>query len=172
VAVGPALADASHYRTDNISNAASRGSELSAALRTAWGLSARVSYTFLDTEILAVDRLGTAPPPFQAGDPLLRRPRHSGALDLTFTRRRVTAFGRVGSRARALDIEPSYGTYGGLFFNPGFTVVDIGASWRVASIVEVIGRVGNVFDRRYEETFGFPALGRDATIGVRIAAGR
>ena len=24
----------------------------------------------------------------------------------------------------------------------------------------------------YEETFGFPTLGRNATIGVRIAAGR
>jgi outer membrane cobalamin receptor len=50
--------------------------------------------------------------------------------------------------------------------------VDAGASWRIASFVEVIGRIGNVFDRRYEETFGFPALGRNATIGVRIAAGR
>lgn len=172
VAVGPALADASHYRTDNISNAGSRGAELSAALCTAWGLSARVSYTFLDAEILAVDRVGEAPPPFHVGDSLLRRPRHTGALDVTFTRRRLTAFGRVGSRARTLDIEPSYGTYGGLFFNPGFTVVDAGASWRIASMVEVIGRVGNLFDRRYEETFGFPALGRNATIGVRIAAGR
>ena len=173
VAVGPALADASRYRTDNISNASSIGVELAGALRTAWGLSARLSYTYLDTEILAVDRLGErAPIPFQVGDPLLRRPRHSASLDLTFTRRGLAAFARVGGRARSLDVEPSYGTYGGLFYNPGFTVVDAGASWRIASFVEVIGRIGNVFDRRYEETFGFPALGRNATIGVRIAAGR
>jgi len=172
VAVGPAIADASHYRTDNIANARSDGAELSAALRTAWGLSSRLSYTLLDTAVLAVDGVGEAPPPFHVGDPLLRRPRHSASLDLSYTHRSLTAFGRVGSRARALDVEPSYGTYGGLFFNPGFTVVDVGGSWRIARSVEVVGRVGNVLNRSYEETYGFPALGRNGMIGVRLAAGR
>jgi outer membrane cobalamin receptor len=172
VAVGPALADASRYRTDNISNAKSQGAELSAALRAGWGLSARVSYTFLATEILAVDNVGTAPPPFQVGDPLLRRPRHVVAVDLSFARGSLTAFGHIGGRTQTLDVEPTYGTYGGLFVNPGFASVDVGASWRIARPVEVVGRIGNLFDRHYEETYGFPALGRNATLGVRIAAGR
>jgi outer membrane cobalamin receptor len=172
VAVGPAIQDASQYRTDNISNARSQGVELSAALRAGRSLSARLSYTFLDTAILAVDGLGTAPPPFEVGAPLLRRPRHAASLDLTYTRGSVTTFARAGARSRTLDVEPSYGTYGGLFFNPGFTVVDAGASWRLGSGVEVFGRVGNLLDRHYEETYGFPALGRDAMIGVRIASGR
>ncbi len=173
VAVGPALADASRYRTDNISNASSKGIELAASARTGWGLSARLGYTFLDTHILAVDRLeSVAPAPFAVGDPLLRRPRHAASLDLTYTHRRLAAFARAGSRSRALDVEPTYGTYGGLFYNPGFTVVDAGASWRVAPAVEVIGRVGNLFDRRYEETYGFPALGRNFMAGIRVAAGR
>jgi outer membrane cobalamin receptor len=172
VAVGPALADASQYRTDNISNARSQGVELSGALRTGWGLSARLSYTFLDTAILAVDGLGSAPPPFEVGQPLLRRPRHAASLDVVYTRSALTAFARIGARSRTLDVEPSYGTYGGLFFNPGFTSVDAGASWRLAAGVELFGRIGNLFDRHYEETYGFPALGRNAMIGVRLAAGR
>jgi outer membrane cobalamin receptor len=173
VAVGPAIANASMYRTDNISNASANGVELSASGRTGWGLGARVSYTFLDTEILAVDRVGSAAPaPFTVGDPLLRRPRHSASLDLTYARGHVTAFARAGSRSRALDVEPSWGTYGGLFYNPGFTVVDAGASWRIVPAIELIGRVGNLFARQYEETYGFPALGRNFTIGVRVAAGR
>jgi outer membrane cobalamin receptor len=172
VAVGPALADASRYRTDNISNARARGTELSAAFRAGWGLTARASYTFLDTEILAVDSLNEAPPPFAVGDPLLRRPRHGASLDLTFARGALTAFGHVGGRSQTLDVEPTYGTWGGLFTNPGFSSVDVGASWRIARAVEVIGRVGNLFNRSYEETFGFPALGRNAMIGVRVAAGR
>jgi outer membrane cobalamin receptor len=172
VAVGPAIQDASQFRTDNISNARSRGLELSAALRAGRSLSARLSYTFLDTAILAVDGLGTAPPPFEVGAPLLRRPRHAASLDLVYTRGPVTAFARAGARSRTLDVEPSYGTYGGLFFNPGFTVVDAGASWRLLPGVEVFGRIGNLLDRHYEETYGFPALGRNATIGVRIAPGR
>jgi outer membrane cobalamin receptor len=172
VAVGTALKDASQYLTDNISNARSKGIELSAALRTGRSLSARLSYTFLDTGVLAVDGLGTAPPPFDVGQPLLRRPRHSASLDLIYTRREVTAFARVGSRSRALDVEPTNGTFGGLFYNPGFTVVDAGASWRLAPDVEFFGRVGNLLDRHYEETYGFPALGRNVVIGVRLAAGR
>ncbi len=172
VAVGTALKDASQYRTDNISNARSQGVELSAALRGGRNLSVRLSYTFLSTAILAVDGLGTAPPPFAVGQPLLRRPRHSAALDLVYTRSSVTAFARVGARSRTLDVEPTYGTYGGLFFNPGFTSVDAGASWRLATGVEVFGRIGNLLDRHYEETYGFPALGRSAMIGVRLAAGR
>ncbi len=172
VAVGPALADASRYRTDNISNARAQGAELSAAFRAGWGLTARASYTFLDTQILAVDSLDEAPPPFAVGDPLLRRPRHLASLDLTFARGSLTAFGRIGGRSHTLDVEPTYGTWGGLFTNPGFSSVDVGASWRIARAVEVIGRIGNLFNRSYEETFGFPALGRNAMIGVRVAAGR
>jgi len=172
VAVGPAIQDASRYRTDNISNARSRGLELSTTLRTGPRLSARLSYTFLDTAILAVDGLGTAPPPFEVGQPLLRRPRHTASVDLVYTRGPVTTFARAGARSQSLDVEPSFGTYGGLFFNPGFTVVDAGASWRLASGFEVFGRIGNLLDRHYEETYGFPELGRNAMIGVRIAAGR
>jgi len=32
--------------------------------------------------------------------------------------------------------------------------------------------VENLFDRDYEEALGFPALGRRASVGVRVAASR
>ena len=172
VAVGPVLKDASRYRTDNISNARARGVETSAAMRTSWGLDLRATYTFLDTEVMGVDGSGVAPPPFEVGDPLLRRPRHQGSLDVVFARGALTTFGRLGARGRTLDVEPSWGASGGLFRNPGYSVLDAGAAWRVARALEVFGRVGNLLDRRYEESFGFPALGRTVNIGVRLAAGR
>lgn len=172
IAVGPAIADASRYRTDNISNARSRGVEISASLRPLSGLSARLGYTFLSTAILAVDRLGVAPTPFRVGDRLLRRPAHEASLDITWTRDRLALFARAGARGRTLDVEPTWGTYGGLFENAGFGVVDAGAGWRATRHVEVLARVGNLLDKRYEETFGFPALGRNAMLGVRLAAGR
>ncbi|HSK09036.1 MAG TPA: TonB-dependent receptor [Vicinamibacterales bacterium] len=172
VSVGPVLRHASRYRTDNISNARARGLETSLALRTGWGLEASATHTWLSTAILAVDRLGAAPPPFTPGDPLLRRPRRQGSLDLLFTRGGVTAFARLTGRGRVLDVEPSWGSYGGLFSSPGYSVLDAGASVRVHRHVTLLARAGNVLDRRYEEAFGFPALGRTATIGVRLAAGR
>jgi outer membrane cobalamin receptor len=172
VAVSRALQDASRFRTDNISNARAQGVELSAEWRSRWGLNARASYTWLDTAILAVDRTGAAPPPFSAGDPLIRRPRHQGSVGLLFVRSRVTGFLDVGGRGRALDIEPNYGALGGLFTVPGFTAVDAGGAFRVHRAVEVFARGANLLDRTYEEILGFPALGRNGVVGVRVAVGR
>jgi outer membrane cobalamin receptor len=170
VAVGRSLADASQFRTDNISNARAAGLEVSASLRTAYGLAASLAYTLLDTEILAVDGLpDQAPPPFTPGDPLIRRPRHQASFDLTLTRSRVTAFARVGGRGRMTDVEPNLGAFGGLFTAPGYVVADAGASLRVSRGLEIFGRVTNLFDGRYEETLGYPALPRAAMVGVRVA---
>ena len=173
VAVGRSLQDASRFRTDNISNARARGLELAASARSAWGLDVRVTYTWLVTEILAADAVsGQAPPPFAVGDPLLRRPRHQGAIDLTFTRGVVTAFGRFGARGRALDVEPTFGAFGGLFTVPGYGVVHAGTSVRAWRGIELFGRITNMLDHEYEETLGFPALGRSVVGGIRIAASR
>lgn len=168
VAVGSAFADASRYRTDNISNARARGLELESAWRGPRGVHARLAYTWLATEIRAVDQSADAPPPFAVGDPLIRRPRHQGALDLGWTASAWSAFTTVRVRGEVLDIEPSYGTFGGLFTAPGFTVVDAGAAWRLTPHVEIFGRGLNLLDRQYEEAFGYPAPGRLGMVGVRV----
>lgn len=173
VAVGRSLRDASRFRTDNISNARARGVELAAAVRPAPGVQVDLAYTWLDTEILAVDGVpGQAPPPFRPGDPLIRRPRHQVSVVATLARRRGTAFVRVGGRGRMRDVEPSFGASGGLFDAPGYVVTDVGGSLRLAGGVELVGRVSNLFDRRYEETLGYPALPRSAMVGARVAVGR
>ena len=170
VAVGQAARDASRFRTDNISNARARGLELSGSWRTPWGLEGRAAYTWMDTEILALDRVaGVAPSPFQVGDALLRRPRHRGSLDMTYVRSRFTSFLRIGGRGRIRDVEPSFGTFGGLFDTPGYVVVATGGAFVVHPGIEVTLRVQNLFDRAYEETLGFPALGRSVLVGVRLA---
>ena len=171
VAVGPAFHDASQYRTDNISNAASHGVELATGVRSSWGLDLRLTYTWLHTDILAVDSgHGQAPPPFTVGQPLVRRPTHQGSIDAVLTRGRLTAFAQLGARGRVLDVEPNYGAFGGLFYAPGYAVVGAGATVRVVRSLEVFGRVQNLLDRRYEETLGFPAPARTVMVGVRVAS--
>jgi vitamin B12 transporter len=134
---------------------------------------ARVAYTFVDSEVLAVDQSAAAPPPFSVGDPLLQRPRHQLSLDVAATAGVVTAFVRGGARGRVLAVEPTLGTFHPeLFDAPGYNVWSLGAAWRLGSGLELFGRIDNVFDRAYEETFGFPALGRGAFAGLRVAAGR
>jgi outer membrane cobalamin receptor len=173
VAVGRSFADASQFRTDNISNARARGVELQGTLRTAWGLEARLGYTWLDTDVLAVDGASSqAPAPFDVGQPLLRRPRHQGSLDLALTRDRLTLHATLGARGGVLDVEPSFGAFGGLYSVPGYATLDLGGQLRLQRHLRLFARLTNAFDRAYEEAFGFPALGRAFTMGARIATGR
>ena len=177
IAVG-SFSGSSRYRTDNISNARSRGLELAGTGLMRWGtrvplaLQLRLAYTLLDTEILAVDLGSGAPPPFVAGDPLLRRPKHQFAADLLLDAGPFSAFLQGGGRSRTLDVEPTLGTFGGLFDSPGYSVWNAGLSWNLFEQVHLFGRVNNVFGREYEEVLGFPALPRGLFAGVRVAAGR
>ncbi|MEW5982728.1 MAG: TonB-dependent receptor [Acidobacteriota bacterium] len=173
VAIGGDLGGFSRYRTDNISNARSRGLELTTSLRLRRAFDVRVSYTWLDTEVLAVDDSdGVAPPPFRVGDPLIRRPRHQASVDLLWTHGPLTAFFRAGGRGSVLDVEPNWGAFGGLFTAPGFVVADAGCAWRLGRSLELLVRSENLFDREYEAAFGYPAPRRAFMVGVRVAAGR
>ncbi|MGD9902642.1 MAG: TonB-dependent receptor [Vicinamibacterales bacterium] len=163
----------SRYRTDNIANARARGVELALTTRPTRRLTARATYTFLDSEVLAVDGAdGQAPPPFRVGDRLLRRPRHQGSGDLVWGTPRLQAFATLAVRGATLDVEPNFGTFGGLFENAGYTAVALGGSWAIVPQLTAFARVVNAFDARYEDALGYPALGRTAYLGLRIAARR
>lgn len=177
VAVG-SFAGSSQYRTDNISNARSRGLEIAGSVRIPWdlvrltNLKIRAGYTLLDTEILAVDQDTGAPPPFAPGDALLRRPKHQFSIDVSVVHERLTGFLHGGGRSSVRDVEPSLGTFGGIFESGGYSAWDAGASWQLIDSVSIFGRVNNLFNRDYEEVLGFPALSRGFFAGVRVAASR
>jgi vitamin B12 transporter len=173
VAVGRSFRDASRFRTDNISNARSRGLELSGSVRPVAALDLRASYTLLETEILSVDRVeGQAPAPYRVGEALIRRPRHRGSLTLLYSVHRWTGFADATFRGKVRDIEPTFGASGGVFDAKGFAVVNTGGAVRLSQGFELFARVENLADRRYEEAFGFPAPGRMGVVGVRFAASR
>ena len=171
VAVPVAIRGTQGYRTDNIANASARGLEIGVAARTVQGFSIRGSWTFLHTEVLGDDGLETAAPsPYKVGEPLVRRPSQQGSLEIGWDRSRTHLFATVNGRGKVADTEPNFGSP--VFQNPGFAVMALGGSYRLSSRFEVTGRVSNLFDRQYEEVFGFPSLGRTASIGIRVATGR
>ena len=134
VAVGGSLEGASRYKTDNISNARAQGDRaLRVVAERAGGSGVQASYTWLDTEILAVDQTTLAPPPFKVGDPLIRRPKQPGeSRGDAHNRGRVVAFFDVGGRGETLDVEPNFGTFGGLFPSKGYVVANAGVTVQVA----------------------------------------
>lgn len=173
VTVGRVFADASVYRSDNISNARAQGAELTVSVRPVAALTIRGGYVGQRTEILANDgAAGLAPTPFAVGDRLLRRPTHAGFADVLLQAGAIAGFVRVDARGQARDIDPSFGANAGLFDAPGFATADAGVTVRVRREIDVLVRATNLFDRTYEEIFGFPALGRSVIVGVRVAAGR
>jgi outer membrane cobalamin receptor len=127
----------------------------------------------MDTEILAVDgQSGEAPSPFVPGQPLIRRPRHQASVDVAGSRGRLSGYVRLIARGRVLDVDPSYGGFGGVYEADGYTAAHLGARVALTRLIDVFGRVDNLFDGAYEEALGYPALGRTAYVGVRIASRR
>jgi outer membrane receptor protein involved in Fe transport len=167
VTIGESLRGASPYRTDNVSNARARGAELTGDARLPSGFTLHGNYTFLATEILSVDGLSLAPLPFSVGDPLIRRPRHQGALDLIYASARLSAFAELTTRSQVLDLEPNFAS--SVFFTPGYSVINAGVSVPVAKGVLLTARALNLANRAYEETLGYPAMRRSGLVGVRIA---
>ena len=133
VAVG-SFAGSSRYQTDNISNARASGLELAftgappVRLQSACSTSARASATRSSTRRSSPSiRTRMRRPPSRSGQDLLRRPTHQFFADVILTDGRLAAFVRAGGRSRTLDVEPSFGTFGGLFDAPGYQVWSAGA---------------------------------------------
>jgi outer membrane cobalamin receptor len=170
VSISQPLATSSRYKTDNVANARASGLEVGASWRPSAALSARASWTWLDTEILGVDSLpDVAPALYQVGDQLLRRPRHVASVELNWTSSRVSVFALVNQRGTMRDIEPNWAS--SVFTNPGRVNTTFGASLQLTRGLQAYGRLTNAFDRQYEDVLGFPAMGRSASIGLRVAAG-
>jgi outer membrane receptor protein involved in Fe transport len=168
VSLGGSLTRLSNYQSDNLSNARARGIELSARAWPAPFLSVNAAYTWLDSEILSLNGAsGVAPAYFTTGQALVRRPRHSAALDASLIWKRVSANLIAYARGRTFEVEPNFGASSGLFYNPGYEWVGINLNLRVARGVTIYGNLRNALNERYEEIFGYPSPRLNVVSGVK-----
>lgn len=164
----------------NIDGSKADGWELEWSLqRAAGGLTAAASYAYVDHRV--VTNISTSQQ-FQPGQPLLRRPRHSGTVRASLVRGRLTlnADARlVGDRHDNSFLSlrtvpnaerPSAATTD-ITVNPGYAVFGAGAELRMSSRLTAYARVSNAGDAEYETVLGYPALPRAFTIGARIRVG-
>jgi outer membrane cobalamin receptor len=171
VAVRSGFSDASPYQTDNIANASAKGVEIGARWQSSFGLSVRGAFTWLDTEVLGIDNFESeAPTPYSVGDPLVRRPKNQGSLDVRYAHQRLQLYFSLNGRGIMADFEPNFAS--AVLTSPGFVVADFGGSFRIGAGVEAYARVTNLADRSYEDALGYPAPGRMAMAGLRVAIGR
>jgi len=174
VSLGGDLSNLSKFSSDNLKNTRARGVEISFRLRPTQSLELGLQYTFLDSSILALDGSDGAKDPFEVGQPLIRRPRHSGSYNVTWRYERLTLNTSAYVRGEALDVDPTFGlsacSYGMpcFFQNPGYIRADAGFSYRMPRGFELFARVNNFLNQKYEEVFGYPALGANFHAGMKF----
>ena len=165
IALGPSdpLTFASQYM--NIGLTRARGAELSGDVALVAGFRAKAAYTFVGSEIL--ESTSTFSEVFKVGNPALRRPRHSGFVDLAWNGSRVSAsvIGTfIGERADS-DFSSFFPP---LLVNEGYADWDVRASGRLTRAFSVTLAIDNLFDSDHMEPLGYPVLGRTARAGVRV----
>ena len=133
------------------------------------GVESFASYQPLQTLAFRMDYTYTRATDYILHEELLRRPKHKVSLNTAW---RPTA--RLSFNATVLSV--SSWIDGNRDFSiprltaPGYTTVDLAASFDLAGNLSVYGRVNNLFDRHYENPVGFlqPAVGAFAGIKARF----
>ncbi len=166
VTLGGSLQNLSKYASDNLKNSRAQGFEVSFRVNPLQSLEFGGQYTFLDTAVLALDGSGLANAPYQVGQRLLRRPRHSASYNVAWRHKRLTLSTNAYIRGAVLDAEPAYGSP--FYTNKGYVRADAGISYRLPKGVEIYSRLNNFLDQKYEESLGYPALGLHFMAGMRF----
>jgi vitamin B12 transporter len=164
----------------NIAGSKARGIELEAAVvRAIGGITAMGSYSLVDTAVEATIQTGVQ---FQPGQPLLRRPKHSGTLRLSYVRGIASVYfdarfvgQRHDSSFLSLRSVPN-GTLPravttDITVNPGYTVAGMGVDLRAHRTLTVFVRANNVADTEYESALGYPGMPRTVMVGMRFGFG-
>ncbi len=174
VVLGGSLTNLSTFTSANLGNSRAQGMELSFRIRPLLSLELNGEYTLDATTLLAVEGTSVALAPFHVAQPLIRRPKNSGFFNVTWQHRRLMLNANAYVRGAALDIEPNLGTYAcvlGLpcfFTNKGYTRADAGFSYRLPKGLELYGRLNNLLNQKYEESYGFPALHLNFMAGMKL----
>lgn len=164
----------------NIDGSKASGWEIEWALqRGIGGFSASASYASVDHRV--VTNLSTSQQ-FQPGQPLLRRPRHSGAIRASYVRGplALSADARViGDRHDnsflSLRTVPNAAMPTALTtditVNPGYVAIGAGADVAAGQWVTLFIRAANLADDEYENALGYPGLPRSFVAGARFRLG-
>lgn len=152
----------------NVNRSMAHGAETELHYRVTQRVSLGGSYTYTSTQILAAPN--AFDPLLTPGRPLLRRPKHSGTLLLSYSGRRWgsdLAGTFVGRRADS-DFE---GLQPPVTYATGYGRLDLGLWREINRHMSAYMKVENLLNRHYEEAAGFPALRANFRAGMRFHVG-
>ena len=172
VSSGGSLTKLTAFSTDNLASSRMQGVEMTAGYRPARWISLGGSYTWLETEVLAVNGGSFAQKYFYLGEPLVRRPRQSGTMVTTFQYRKLSANVVGYFRGKTLDVEPSFGISAGVFVNHGYQNIGVNVNYALPHGVTIYGNLRNALDQHYEEIYGYPSPLLNFVTGVKFSLQR
>lgn len=149
----PGFASTARNRT---TDSTQRGVEFFGQARVSAAWRADISYTYLDAQ--------------ENGFEEVRRPPHIASLNVGW---------RAGEDRGGVELTVRYNgsTYDNNFTVavptplvrlPSYTLVNLGADWKLTDSVRLYGRIENLLDENYEEVFTYRAPGRAAYLGARL----
>jgi len=150
-----------NFRTVNIAKASSQGFEIVVSGYNFNNFSANANYTFTKTKAeyeLSAD----------FGKALLRRPQHQASFNINY---KLNAnmnwnmqFLYVGEREdKDFSAFPAERVV-----IPDYTLVNLSATYKLFSYLELIGKIENLFDKQYEEVLYYGTLGRSFYVGLNL----
>ena len=153
---------------ENIDKSFAHGAEAEFHGRLMPRLSFDAAYNYTSTQILEQPFAFDAQ--HQPGSPLLRRPKHSGSLLLSYLGSRW-AGNLGGSLVGRRPDSDFFALPTPVDHAAGYARVDIGGWYAINSRVTAYANVENALDRRYNEVVGYPALPVNVRAGFRLRIG-
>jgi vitamin B12 transporter len=139
----------------NIGRARTDGAEAFVAYQPSKAITIRLDYTFTQAMDEVLD------------EELLRRPKHKVSLNATWqATTRLLLHTTVLSVGDWIDANRDLSVP--RLTAPGYTTVDIAASFDLDSRLSLFGRIDNLLDRRFQNPIGFQAPGFGAFAGVKL----
>jgi vitamin B12 transporter len=150
----------------NVNEALAHGAEVEFHGRLLAKLSFDGSYTYTSTQIL--EQPFAFDPLLEPGQPLIRRPKHSGTLLLTYLSSRWGA--NLGGSFVGRRSDSDFLEYG-IDHAAGYARVDLGGWYAVTSRITGYVNIENALNKQYQEVVGYPALGVNFRAGMRFRIG-
>jgi outer membrane cobalamin receptor len=152
----------------NVNRSLAHGAEVEFHSRLRSSLALDAAYVYTSTQILSAPGASS---PNATGEPLLRRPKHSGSLLLNYFGKRWGGDLAGSFVGRRPDSDFLFGLVPPQDHAAGYARVDVGGWFAVNRHMTAYVNVENVLNRRYNEVVGYPALKANFRAGMRFRIG-